>query len=77
MNVRGHGTSWLKKQRAARRAGTLTPNQAAALGAIGMQWEIPSGWARTRQVTARRRASTPDPASPTPDHQSTPPTEQP
>ncbi|MFG1849632.1 DEAD/DEAH box helicase [Micromonospora carbonacea] len=70
-------SKWLKKQRAARRAGTLTPHQAAALGAIGMQWEIPSGWARTRQVTARRRASTPDPASPTPARQNTPPTEQP
>ncbi|KIR61319.1 hypothetical protein TK50_26855 [Micromonospora haikouensis] len=70
---------WLSKQRAARRAGTLTDRQIAALDAIGMQWEIPSGWARTRQVTARRRTSTPDPApaNPTPAHQSAPPTEQP
>ncbi|MFI2664145.1 DEAD/DEAH box helicase [Micromonospora carbonacea] len=70
---------WLSKQRAARRAGALTDPQIAALDAIGMQWEIPSVRARTRQVTARRRASTPDPApaSPTPAHQNTPPPEQP
>ncbi|SCL20543.1 Helicase conserved C-terminal domain-containing protein [Micromonospora pallida] len=52
---------WLSSQRTARRDGTLTGDQIAALDAIGMHWEIPLGWGGVRQVIARRDHATPNP----------------
>ncbi|MFI7025729.1 Helicase associated domain protein [Micromonospora sp. NPDC049900] len=45
---------WIHAQRAARRDGTLPQDRIAALDAIDMHWEIPSGWTGVQQVTASR-----------------------
>ncbi|ROO63047.1 helicase-like protein [Micromonospora sp. Llam0] len=49
---------WINAQRAARRAGTLPHDRITALDAIGMQWEIASGWTGVHQVTASRTGRT-------------------
>ncbi|MEU5554482.1 helicase associated domain-containing protein, partial [Micromonospora sp. NPDC047793] len=45
---------WIHAQRAARRDGTLPQDRIAALDAIDMHWEIPSGWSGFHQVAASR-----------------------
>ncbi|MFI7437815.1 DEAD/DEAH box helicase [Micromonospora haikouensis] len=66
---------WIHAQRIARRDGKLPQDRIAALDAIGMRWEIASGWTGVHQVTASRNGRTSgdnespddsDPAQPSP-----------
>ncbi|MFC8845792.1 MULTISPECIES: Helicase associated domain protein [unclassified Micromonospora] len=66
---------WIHAQRIARRDGKLPQDRIAALDAIGMRWEIASGWTGVHQVTASRNGRTSgdnespddsDPAEPSP-----------
>ncbi|RFS40520.1 hypothetical protein D0Q02_30320 [Micromonospora craniellae] len=74
---------WINHQRLARRDGKLPQDRIAALDALGMQWEVASGWTGVHQVTASRNGRThgdsdtahhSDPAEP---HPAPPPRRQP
>ncbi|MFI6163009.1 Helicase associated domain protein [Micromonospora haikouensis] len=56
---------WIHAQRIARRDGKLPQDRIAALDAIGMQWEIASGWTGMHQVTTSRGSRTSDDNEPT------------
>ncbi|MEV4826815.1 helicase associated domain-containing protein [Micromonospora sp. NPDC049257] len=49
---------WIHTQRIARRDDNLPRDKIAALDAIGMQWEIPSGWTGVHHLTANRNRRT-------------------
>ncbi|MEU1605999.1 DEAD/DEAH box helicase [Micromonospora matsumotoense] len=68
---------WIHTQRIARRDGNLPQDKIAALDAIGMQWEIPSGWTGVHQVAANRnRRTSGDNESPDDNEPTTPSAEQ-
>ncbi|GIJ30377.1 hypothetical protein Vqi01_55390 [Micromonospora qiuiae] len=49
---------WINLQRVARREDKLPHDRIAALDAIGMQWEVASGWTGMHQVIASRAGQT-------------------